>query len=112
MMRAGSGEFARSSKPECSPFPGYFVRGRQIMNSMNTTLDRKGLFHVRPCLLLFCAAFVLLLVCSLGPLPDLIRGPFAQRAILLAASAAISVGWFCTAKYSEPNSPWRVSVAL
>ena len=62
------------------------------MNSMNTTLDRKGLFHVRPGLLLFCAAFVLLLVCSLGPLPDLIRGPFAQGAILLVASAAIAVG--------------------
>ena len=82
------------------------------MNSMNATLDRKGPFHVRPGLLLFCTAFVLLLVCSLGPLPDLIRGPFAQGAILLVASAAIAVGWFCTAKYSEPNSAWRALVAL
>lgn len=84
-----------------------------MMNSMNRTLGGKGLFHVRPGLLLLCAAFVLLVVSSLGALPDLIRGSlFAQGAILLVASAAIAVGWFCTAKYPEPNGTWRASIAL
>src|SRR5207253_2005450 len=92
VMRAGSGEFARSSDLSARLFPAISCEERQIMNSMNTTLDRKGLFHVRPGLLLFCAAFVLLMVCSVGPFPDLLRGPFAQGAILLVASAAIAVG--------------------
>lgn len=86
---------------------------RYPLLAMNRTLGQKGLFHVRPDLLLLCAAFVLLAVSSLGGLPDLIRRSlFAQGAILLAASAAIAVGWFCTAKYSEPNSAWRASIAL
>jgi hypothetical protein len=78
------------------------------MDTVNPSINRKTLFHVRPAFILACAALLGAII-----LPDALNGRHAaQRSVLLLASLAVALGWYFLLRYREPTRTWRALIAL
>jgi hypothetical protein len=78
------------------------------MSLARLDLSRKGLFHVRPALVLVCIGLLVAIF-----IPDAIAGKYVPQVVILAlASVIMGWGWFSLVRDSRENAKWRVLLSM